>query len=102
LIFDLDGTLFRTDTVSIPAAVSAAPRVLVARDETIIDFFAGRFRTSAPLTDVPGDGAGAHPWTSELQLVRERGQLYPGVHETLTALRPLHLAVPERPRPLYR
>lgn len=101
LIFDLDGTLFRTDTVSIPAVQSAlrAAGFSPPAEETIIDFF-GRplqdfrdwaYRTYPGMTEQVLDSV--DEW--ELQLVRERGQLYPGVHEALTALRAsvAHLAV---------
>jgi phosphoglycolate phosphatase len=101
LIFDLDGTLFRTDTVSIPAVQSAlrAAGFAPPPDETIIEFF-GRplqdfrdwaYRTYPGITEQVLDSV--DEW--ELQLVREQGKLYPGVHEALTALRAAteHLAI---------
>jgi phosphoglycolate phosphatase len=101
LIFDLDGTLFRTDTVSIPAVQSAlrAAGFAPPPDEAVIEFFgrplqdfrAWAYRTYPGITEQVLDSVDA--W--ELQLVRERGKLYPGVHETLTALRAAteHLAI---------
>jgi phosphoglycolate phosphatase len=101
LIFDLDGTLFRTDTVSIPAVQSAlrAAGFPPPPDEAVIEFFgrplqdfrAWAYRTYPGITEQVLDSV--DEW--ELQLVRERGKLYPGVHETLTALRAAmeHLAV---------
>jgi phosphoglycolate phosphatase len=94
LIFDLDGTLFRTDSVTVPAVQSsfvdyglpAPPR------ETIL-----------PLIGTPGDDL--RPWVQkrcpehlvdelceeigrrELALVAREGRLYRGVRDTLAGLR---------------
>lgn len=94
LIFDLDGTLFQAHTVSIPAVqeVFAAFGLSVPPAEEVLPFF-GR------------PGTEWHPWLRsqcpperadalvaavdrrELDLIAERGRLYPGTHEALAALR---------------
>ena len=93
LIFDLDGTLFQTDQVSIPAVQEALRHAGYAPPpgEEIAEFF-GR-----PPADFyawiharyPGISpevvASIDEW--ELCLVRDRGALYPGVGEMLAELR---------------
>jgi phosphoglycolate phosphatase len=94
LIWDLDGTLFQAHTVSIPAVqeVFRSFDLPVPPAAQILPFF-GR------------PGTEWHPWLRsqcpperadalvaavdrrELALIAERGQLYPGVRETLGTLR---------------
>ena len=102
LIFDLDGTLFRTDTVSVPAAQRTfeAFGLPVPRAEDIRSFF-GRptsewhawLRTQCP--PERADELIAAIDRRELELVGEAGELYPGVREALAVLRPqvAHMAI---------
>ena len=96
VIFDLDGTLFRTDTVSIPAVQSALRAAgFAAPSAAVIRSFFGRppqdFYDWAYAT-YPGMTAkvlrSVDEW--ELRLVREQGALYPGVEEALNELRAAH------------
>lgn len=101
LIFDLDGTLFHTETVSIPAVQGAlrAAGYDEPNQETIVDFFgrpASEFHAwlSATYPGIsPEVAASIDAW--ELRMVRERGALYPGVLEMLAELRAsyAHLAI---------
>jgi len=102
LIFDLDGTLFRTDTVSVPAAQRTfeAFGLPIPRAAEICSFF-GRstsewhtwLRAQSPpdLADELIAAIDQH----ELELVGETGELYPSVREALAALRPhvAHMAI---------
>jgi phosphoglycolate phosphatase len=94
LIFDLDGTLFQTHAVSLPAVqeVFRSFDLPVPSTEKILSFF-GR------------PGTEWHPWLRsqcppeqaaalvaavdrrEMELIAERGQLYTGAREALEALR---------------
>jgi phosphoglycolate phosphatase-like HAD superfamily hydrolase len=94
LIFDLDGTLFHTETVTVPAARTAfAMHGLEPPPDAEICAFIGR--TSAEYnawlrTLCPPPVAEALIKTAaerELELIGERGRLYPGVAEALRDLR---------------
>jgi phosphoglycolate phosphatase len=94
LIFDLDGTLFHTETVMVPAAREAfEAHGLTPPDDAEICSFIGR--TSAEYsawlrTLCPPDDAQQILRTTaerELKLIGERGRLYPGVPEALADLR---------------
>jgi phosphoglycolate phosphatase-like HAD superfamily hydrolase len=94
LIFDLDGTLFHTETVTVPAAREAfEAHGLTPPDDAEICSFIGR--TSAEYNAwlrglCPSDIAEQIIRTAaqrELKLIGERGRLYPGVPEALTELR---------------
>lgn len=94
LIFDLDGTLYHTETSFIPAmnAVFRKHAVPVPDKATLLSFVGEPFdvflqwlkQAGIPIMQ-PGviDAITA----TELRLVRERGRLYPGVRETLAHLR---------------
>jgi phosphoglycolate phosphatase len=94
LIFDLDGTLFHTEKVSIPAVQGALRAAGYAEPtpETIIGFFGRPYQEffawlNATYPGIPPEvAASIDAW--ELELVRERGALYPGVQEALAELRP--------------
>jgi len=94
VIFDLDGTLFRTETVTVPA-VEQTFRHLglpVPSREEICSFF-GRpvsafhawLRSLAPRHDQ--DAAVAAVDHLELELIPQTGELYPHVQQVLTTLR---------------
>ncbi|MHC4211060.1 MAG: HAD family hydrolase [Planctomycetota bacterium] len=94
LIFDLDGTLFHTETVTVPAARAAfAAHGLTPPDDTEICSFIGRpsaeydawLRTLCP----PADAANVLKAATEreLELIPAHGRLYPGVPEALAELR---------------
>ncbi|MHC4827302.1 MAG: HAD family hydrolase [Planctomycetota bacterium] len=94
LIFDLDGTLFHSETVTVPAAREAfETHGLTPPDDAEICSFIGR--TSAAYnawlrTLCPPDDAEQILRTAaerELKLIGERGRLYPGVPEALAELR---------------
>ncbi len=94
LIFDLDGTLFHTEKVSIPAVQGALRAAGYAEPspETIMGFFGRPYQEffdwlNATYPDIsPEVAASIDEW--ELKMVRERGALYPGVLEMLAELRP--------------
>jgi phosphoglycolate phosphatase-like HAD superfamily hydrolase len=99
LIFDLDGTLFRTETVTVPAAREAfAAHGLDPPGEAEICAFIGRtaaeynawLRTLCP--PPAADAILRDAAERELELLGPRGRLYPGVPEALAELRG---AVPE-------
>jgi phosphoglycolate phosphatase len=101
VIFDLDGTLFQTVKVSVPAVQSAlrAAGYEPPSEETVRSFF-GRPPDDFynwVYTTFPGSTEATvrsiDEW--ELRLVRERGELYPGIRELLTDLRATteHLAI---------
>jgi phosphoglycolate phosphatase len=94
LIFDLDGTLFQTETVTVPAVRAAfAAQGLEPPPDAEICAFIGR--TSAefdawlrtlcppPVADALFKAAADR----ELELIGERGRLYPGIAEALRDLR---------------
>jgi len=94
LILDLDGTLFRTETVTLPAVQRSfeAFGLPVPPDDAVL-FFVGR-PVSAFHAWLRGqcspEQAGALIAAvdcTELALIPETGQLFPGVRETLEALR---------------
>lgn len=94
LIFDLDGTLFKSETVTVPAVRrSFSARGLPPPPEAAIAGFFGRphsdfqewLRSLAP--PAQADGLLAAVDREELDLVAEAGALYPGMHETLLRLR---------------
>ncbi|MCD5417918.1 HAD family hydrolase [Candidatus Bipolaricaulota bacterium] len=94
LIFDLDGTLYHTETSFIPAmnAVFRKYALPVPDKATLLSFVGEPFdvflqwlkKAGIPIMQ-PGviDAITA----TELRLVREQGRLYPGVRETLVHLR---------------
>jgi phosphoglycolate phosphatase-like HAD superfamily hydrolase len=94
LIFDLDGTLFRTQTVTLPAVQRSfkAFGLPVPPDDAVL-YFVGRPVSAfhAWLREqCPPEQAGALIAAvdrTELELIPETGQLFPGVRETLEALR---------------
>jgi len=94
LIFDLDGTLFHTEKVSIPAVQGALHAAGYAEPspETIIGFFGRPYQEFFDWLNAtypglsPEVAASIDEW--ELKMVRERGALYPGVLEMLAELRP--------------
>jgi len=94
LIFDLDGTLFHTETVTVPAARAAfEAHGLRPPDDAEICSFIGR--TSAEYnawlrTLCPSPAAEEILRAAaerELELIPARGRLYPGVPEALAELR---------------
>jgi len=93
LIFDLDGTLFHTEKVSIPAVQGALRAAGYAEPtaETIMGFFGRPYQEFFEWLDATYPGiprevaASIDEW--ELRMVRERGALYPGVLEALRELR---------------
>jgi len=101
LIFDLDGTLFHTEKVSIPAVQGALRAAGYAEPspETIIGFFGRPYQEffawlNATYPGIsPEVAASIDEW--ELRMVRERGTLYPGVLKALTEIRPAvgHMAI---------
>lgn len=94
LIFDLDGTLFRTETVTIPAVQSAFQDqgLSVPPMEEIRSFFgkpAEEF-TVWILSLAPREIAEELVETvsrREIEMICETGELYPGVHDVLATLR---------------
>jgi phosphoglycolate phosphatase len=94
VIFDIDGTLFRTETVTVPAVERTFLDLGLAPppEEEIFSFF-GRpveefhewLRSLAP-DAFRGEVVAAVDRT-ELELVSETGELYRGVREVLTTLR---------------
>lgn len=94
VIMDIDGTLFRTETATIPAIKSvfakhglAAPSAAEIRqffgkpDEEILSWLDSR---------VPGGSAeavAAAVWEKEREMVPKTGELYPGAREALAELR---------------
>ncbi|MHC4218446.1 MAG: HAD family hydrolase [Planctomycetota bacterium] len=94
LIFDLDGTLFHTETVTVPAAREAfAAHGLTPPPDAEICSFIGR--TSAEYNTwlhslCPPEQAEQVMETAvarELELIPRGGQLYPGIPEALAELR---------------
>ncbi|UCD75859.1 MAG: HAD family hydrolase [Phycisphaerales bacterium] len=95
LIFDLDGTLFRTETITVPAVRGGFEKYgLTPPTPAEIFSYFGR-----PVEEYrqwlgslcPGDLARRiedHSLRRELELVPETGELYPGVREALDELRP--------------
>jgi len=95
LIFDLDGTLFRTETITVPAVREAfAAYGLTPPDAREIRSLIGSAseeyrRWLAGLC--PPDLAlriEHHAVARELELIPEAGELYPSIEEALHALRP--------------
>jgi len=94
LIFDLDGTLFQTHAVSLPAVqeVFRSFDLPVPPAEKILSFF-GRpgtewqpwLRSQCP--PERADALVAAVDRREMEMIAERGQLYPGAREALEALR---------------
>jgi len=94
VIFDLDGTLFRAEAVTVPAVIrSFQARGLTPPPESKIRRFIGRPTREfhAWLDEVSPPGVGAEIARDvdrmEIELVPEAGGLFPGVHEALGALR---------------
>jgi phosphoglycolate phosphatase len=94
LIFDLDGTLFRADTVTVPAVQHnfRAQGLPVPPADEICDFFgkpvsAFNAWIRAQCPPQSADELVAAIARSELAFVSETGQLYPQVREILTTLR---------------
>ena len=94
VIFDLDGTLFRADAVTLPAAQRAfREQGLPAPSEEEVRRFIGKPTPQfhAWLADVCPAGAGAAVAEAldryEIELVHQVGELYPGVWEALEGLR---------------
>jgi phosphoglycolate phosphatase len=94
LIFDLDGTLFHTETVTVPAAREAfEAHGLAPPDDAEICSFIGRTSAeyNAWLRTLCPPPAAERILTAaaerELELIGERGRLYPGVPEALAELR---------------
>ena len=95
LIFDLDGTLFRTELVTVPAVAKSfqAHGLAVPPDEAICSFF-GRpapefhawIRSLCP-PEVISEVIAAIDG-NEMALIARAGALYPGVREALAELRP--------------
>ncbi|HPO12759.1 MAG TPA: HAD family hydrolase [Candidatus Hydrogenedentes bacterium] len=93
IIFDVDGTLFRTELVTVPAVQRTfANHGLPIPDHETIQAFFGK-----PVEDYeawlaqqcpPDEAAQIVEETNahELTLIASEGQLYPGVHEMLTCL----------------
>jgi phosphoglycolate phosphatase-like HAD superfamily hydrolase len=94
LIFDLDGTLFNSETVTIPAVRSCFEQrgIPVPPDEVIFDFFgrpAGEFHDwvrSMTSADSASELVTAVS-SKELEMIPVTGKLYPGVREILAELR---------------
>ena len=94
LIFDLDGTLFQTERVTVPAVQAAfAAYGLAPPTEEQVCFFFGKpvedyeawlARQCSPET---ADELVQYANALELQYIGERGCLYPGTLETLEMLR---------------
>ena len=94
LIFDLDGTLFRTELVTVPAVAKSfqAHGLAVPPDEAICSFF-GRpapefhawIRSLCP-PEVVSEVIAAIDG-NEMALIARAGALYPGVREALAELR---------------
>lgn len=94
LIFDLDGTLFRTELVTVPAVAKSfqAHGLAVPPDEAICSFF-GRpapefhawVRSLCP-SEVGSEVIAAIDG-NEMALISQAGELYPGVREALEELR---------------
>ena len=94
VIFDVDGTLFQTDCVTVPAVQrSYAAFGLPAPDRELILGFFGKSVASYEAWLAQQCPAGqareivAATNALELQLIGEEGRLYPGVAETLEQLR---------------
>jgi phosphoglycolate phosphatase len=94
VIFDLDGTLFRTETISVPAVREAFELHGLAPpdDAAICSMFGKRsgsyrafLRERCP--DDRAEAVEAHALRRELELAGEGGELYPGVIEALRDLR---------------
>ena len=94
LIFDLDGTLFRSETVTVPAVQRSFREVgLSAPSNAEICWFFGKphrdfqewLRSLVPEALAPRILEAVDRW--ELELVDEEGELYPEVRETLTEAR---------------
>lgn len=94
VIFDVDGTLFQTDKVTVPAVQRTYTTYGLSEPDpqTIIGFFG---KSVASYEDwlaeqcPPGKASKIVDATNalELQLIGEEGKLYAGVPETLTQLR---------------
>lgn len=94
LIFDLDGTLFRTETITVPAVreAFAAHGLAPPPDQEICGLIGSASaeyrRWLAGLC--PGDLAGRiedHAVARELELILQAGELYGGIPEALALLR---------------
>jgi phosphoglycolate phosphatase-like HAD superfamily hydrolase len=101
-IFDLDGTLFRTETISVPAVQEAftAHGLESPADDEICAMFGKRsgayrefLRGRCP--DDLAERVETHALRRELELAAEGGELYPGVLDALYELRGTvrHLAI---------
>jgi phosphoglycolate phosphatase len=93
-IFDLDGTLFRTETISVPAVQEAftAHDLTPPAVEEICAMFGRRsgayrefLRGRCP--DELAEQVEKHALQRELELAAEGGELYPNVREALHSLR---------------
>lgn len=94
LIFDLDGTLFRTETVTIPAVQQSFDEfgLPIPADEEVLDFIG---KPHSDFQDWIGSKCGddragdlvAMVDRLELELVSSTGRLYPSVLEVLDSLR---------------
>ncbi len=94
VIFDLDGTLFRADAVTVPAVImSFETRDLTPPPESKIRYFIGRPMPEfhAWLDEVSPPGIGPEIARdvdrTEIELVPEAGDLFPGVLDVLITLR---------------
>ena len=93
LIFDLDGTLFRTETVSVPAVqmnfarwglpIPASGDIMPLMG-TNMEEFSGWIRRSCP-PDAVGNLLSAIA-RSEIDLIGESGQMYEGISNSLAVL----------------
>jgi phosphoglycolate phosphatase-like HAD superfamily hydrolase len=91
LIFDLDGTLFRTETVTIPAVrdVFQGRGIRVPPAGEIRAFFGkptGDFLNWIRTFSTDSTALESAVSRRELDLIPETGELFPGVREVLTAL----------------
>lgn len=94
LIFDLDGTLYDTGTSFVPTmrAVYSECGLPYPGDSVVLDFVGEPYPVFLDWLieqGLPGDRAALGGRISEIELasIRERGKLFPGVRETLVALR---------------
>jgi len=94
LIFDLDGTLFRTETVTIPAVQHCFQELgmPVPPADEICSFFGKPTREFhdwvRSISDVKNDSDLVDSISrTELELISVTGELYPGIPEVLTTLR---------------
>jgi phosphoglycolate phosphatase len=100
LIFDLDGTLFRADTVTVPAVQRGFAGIgLPAPSTDEVYGFIGRppeefhawLSERVPATQAPALIESID--RGEIQLIGETGQLYPGIPQALTTLRSMVTAM---------